>query len=490
MFKNELDKKLNAKLKLFDEIDNLIVNSDSNQISFQIDQENITDNISLPIKSIKESVISNKSTINENDGKSPKPLSNNHINLFKNKPTSISRNKKPQKFLTKEDINLSRFTNNKESSNIKSSRNQLKPKDRSNSKNSFDIIKKNSSSNIGENLYFKGVEMKKKIYNEIETKKNRSRSGTPEINQKSKQIIINSLGVFDRLYPFNGEINVSKKISGNSSERMYTRKISNYEHFNFKPKINNKSLHLAYKNNTSKERLYNLKKVYITNNKSLDKSVSFSKSFSKSNFYSISKDKGINFFEKEEFIKKKKDKNKNEKVKDEENNLRNLPLRPSHSRSKSKETNTTYNNNNIFNRQKEWKHLINKRNEKLRELNIKREHSNCTFKPNIEPLNLVDDEKFINRNLNKMIEYVNKRQSVLKQNQEKEKNSNKKINQGENLNMKPSQFKENDLSAKRNNISPKFGNDILKISESYKTQNYFENTHFSTSYLKKMNNKY
>ena len=58
MFKNELDKKLNAKLKLFDEIDNLIVNSDSNQISFQIDQENITDNISLPIKSIKESVIS------------------------------------------------------------------------------------------------------------------------------------------------------------------------------------------------------------------------------------------------------------------------------------------------------------------------------------------------------------------------------------------------------------------------------------------------
>jgi hypothetical protein len=81
----------------------------------------------------------------------------------------------------------------------------------------------------------------------------------------------------------------------------------------------------------------------------------------------------------------------------------------------------------MYNKNCTWKKRIDNKKQKMKEQNEQYTMINCTFTPDIESLNVDDDEIVINRNINQINDYVCKRRDILLKQKEYDDYKNKKL---------------------------------------------------------------
>jgi len=465
MLGNDVDKKLNAKLKMFEEIDKLV---------FDPADEN---------KQVKDDILCNI----YNNGQNALHYMKGRVNSDAIGKRQYNQNSSVKGTLTMgENKNLSRNMKNNFIPQHgtcfklnKSSLNHLKSTDNTISKNSFDAYKTEINSNRMENR--KLSELNPYINNYSNQSKIRSRNVSRDNSGNTKQTFRSKEEVFARLYPFRNQANLSKDRSGLLNKHQVTQTVM--EEFKFHPKISNKTVLLEERYFNSKDGLVNSKYKSKIKKEENFNSNEFTRSFSKGFENPYSQVKSTNYFQQAEWINKSPV-NGHYKRKGDEISLTTLAYRPSTNRSKSRDSSIIKNKVDpeiFFHKQKIWKQALINRNEKKRENKLNQEFSQCTFKPNIEPLGIQDDELVIKRNISQLMNYVNKRQIAISQRKEKEMSKTPEDNYNYSIN---SPIKKDSQTAR--NKDKKKEIKLTKAKESFKSEKYFENTQFSMSYLKKM----
>jgi len=465
MLGNDVDKKLNAKLKMFEEIDKLVFDPAD-------DNRKVKEEISCYVDNNGQSAFINKKG-KVNSYVIGKKLHSKHNSVKGISSTgenkNLSRNMKNNNFIQQHGTC---FKLNK------SSLNHLKSTDNTNSKNSFDAFKTEINSYKME--YRKEPDINPYINKISNRSKSRSRNVSRDNSSNTKQTFRSKEEVFARLYPFTHQANLSKDRSGLLNKQQVIQTVM--EEFKFHSRINDKTVLLEERYFNSKDRLVNSKYKSMIKKEENFNSNEFSRSFSKGLGNPNSQVKSKHYFQQAEWINKSPV-NGQYKRKGDEISLRTLAYRPSTNRSKSRDSSIIKNKVDpeiFFHKQKIWKQSLINRNEKKRESKLNQEYGQCTFKPNIEPLGIQDDEILIKRNLSQLMNYVNKRQSAISQRKEKEMSKTPEDNYSINNPSKKD-------SKKARNKDDRKEIKLTKAKESFKSEKYFENTQFSTSYLKKMN---
>ena len=460
MSSNDVDKMLNAKLKIFEEIDKMVIDP------YDENKHNKDD----VLRKIKNDSFNAFSSHNE------RKIMDRVGNIVQINNTKTTSNRIPYKTFSR-NIDKNIITKNETSKLNKSSLNYLQSTENTISKNSFDAFKTEINSNRTDII--KGSESTN-YSNKLNVKKNSaSRNISPCNNYTRKQSFIPNQEVFTRLYPYSNQANLSKDRMGNNNNlNNFSTLIEDY------PIFDDRSFILDQRNGTSIERVMKSKnRPFIKkNNNNKNNPNSISRSFSKGYDSAYSKGNCKQYFEQVEWIKRTSE-NRNHLVKENEISLKNISYKPDNNRLISKDLTPRKNIINpvqFFHQQKMWKQRIINRNEKKRESKLNKEYSECTFKPNIEPLGIQDDEKTIKRNISQIMKYVDKRQSSIKQKKDREMS---KTPEGDYT----SSIKEPALTkiAEENNHLRKIKSS--KTKEEFKSEKYYENTQFSISYLKKMN---
>ena len=321
--------------------------------------------------------------------------------------------------------------------------------------------------NPGKKLYQKAIESKIKKERFVEgIIEEERRSKTPKITQLAMMIHRDPSMAFNRLYPSHILKEIQKRKSKEKyfyeleledpfTQRVYRRKQekNKQNYFTFTPEIDRNSKKLVIDKGTFFKRLENLKKK---KEKKLDDNLNErSISLNNINEYSLESPSksSKSFFIK--ILKKLETDSESQKYKNKMNNIFNerakilIRLKQNEQKIKNElfsanreekqeevkenfwkkynknqlELKKKYSPETFFKKQEIWKKNVERRKEKLKEIVYIRENEICTFKPELSSLDIKDDEVFINRNLNQIVEYVSKRKKCL----ENEKFSKEKV---------------------------------------------------------------
>jgi len=129
-----------------------------------------------------------------------------------------------------------------------------------------------------------------------------------------------------------------------------------------------------------------------------------------------------------------------------------------------------YSTKMFYQKQEMWRRNVEGRREKIREKQFIQEYEDCTFKPEIAPIEIKDDDEFISKNINQIMGYVNKRKKVLDSHKEHKEYMKKKFPTGENFVIRQTKPKEFVFNAKpkghlKHNDSNNLVIDVLKYRE-------------------------
>ncbi len=349
----------------------------------------------------------------------------------------------------------------------------------------------------GEILYQKALEIRRKKERILEGLIQEERlMKTPQITGLAMMIHRDPSKTFERLYPSHiVQEKQKRKVKKNIfyefemedplTQRVYRKKKEKVSDkmFSFTPKIDNKSKKLVQNKGTFFIRLENGKRVLEnkSNDNLLDKSIS-TQNMNDSYIESPSKAFFLKIFKKLELdndSEKKKSKMNNIftertklmiKLKQDEHKIKKelfFTNRGSSERTDEEKENfwKKYNKNQtelkkkyspqtFFDKQEIWKKNVNRRKEKLKEIILVRENEICTFKPELRSLEIRDDEVFINKNLNQIIEYVSRRKKCLEKDKIKKENSERKYGSKERFVFKPTVPKAFQLGKERIGNTP------------------------------------
>ena len=293
-------------------------------------------------------------------------------------------------------------------------------------------IPNSNNNNIGERLYNNSFITKTKIENQRKMRDDDFKKNLiPKITLKAKKMKFEE----ERLY----NDNIIKKMRKNLSQKNIYEKDKTCS---FKPLLNKKSLKMAeklepftYRINKkkckiSKDEIFDLKRKNYTN---LFTKINENNTFRKKQNKSMENiNKKIEQFYKKQFDKiKLREKKYNENKIKKESEYKKYPYQPKINK-KPLSLNKTYikihNNStkNIFERLYKSNKACKKKINYIKTNEIK-ENEICTFKPEISPLNIKDDEKIISNNLTQNNFYILKRRKNLEKKKNLEKYKNKKM---------------------------------------------------------------
>ena len=334
-----------------------------------------------------------------------------------------------------------------------------------------------SKMNFGETLYYKGVKIINKREKKIEKQfQDLIKGNIPLINQKSKKLFFqrDPNSFYERLYPkhkidtFLEEYEKYPTIDDEKDLKMtilekkiYRRKKELHkDSFDFQPYISIRSKSLALNKGPSIKRILSNKKIIADKDQDplIGKLTYFlcnPKPKEKKN-YSSSKS-SMYLFDQAEILKRKKDEKIKKKKMVEENEMKEiLTFKPDISKSSKKTSNqiSKHSKKESFDkRQERWNKCITSKKDKIKEYFVNLEMEDCTFKPNVQPLNLPDDDKFIQKNLSQIINYVNQRQNALEKDSIQKLYEEKKFLTSRNYLIKPTICKEFELRTNKLNRS-------------------------------------
>jgi hypothetical protein len=346
----------------------------------------------------------------------------------------------------------------------------------------------------GEKLYQKALETRRKKERTLEGLiLEERRRKTPVITGLAMMIDRDPSKTFERLYPshivLENQIRKGKTNMGNVSEmedtltqRVYRKKeIASNKSFSFFPEIDKKSRKLVQNKGTFFKRLEKSKgeKERKSNDDLLDKSISF-QDMNNSFMESHSKAFFLKILRKLEIDDEKEKSRMNEifsertkiliKLKQDENKMKKELFstnRGNVMKNDEEKENfwKKYNKNQtdlkkkfspltFLNKQEIWSKNVNRRKEKLKEMFLVRENEICTFKPELSSIELRDDEVFINKNLNQIIEYVSRRKKNLEIEKLRKVELERKYGSKERLILKPTIPKAFQLGRDRKSYTP------------------------------------
>ena len=443
---NLLDEKLKKKLKLFENIDNEFGKEVklNNKKPKKKKQKN-----NLPISNLTSEQFDKIYTnflldSNKTQNQPSKTTNNNYSHKNSFKDLKIKSN----------DLNINdNFNmNNNYNKIITPEKNiSIQSKNRMNRSKSKDFTNYIPPNDSGNRLYNYGFYIQNKL------EKKRKKENDKILKQMTPTILPKSKGIFRDSFHF--ETRLYYNINDESSDNIYKKKeISkdNLQIYDYKPKLNKKSLEIANKLEPSSQRLTKKKKRY-SNDKNKYKDIYnniYQNSFhSKLNSKSPSEKEHLKKFNDlynkgiENMIKKDKLYKETKIKKDEE--YKNYSFKPKLIKnSPILEKNTIikatspYKKNNLnidlYKKQTDWKKKLENENIRKKEIIEIEKNKDCTFKPEISHLNIQNDEKFIMKNLQQMNDYVNKRREILEKKKEYENYKKKRL--GEDLssfNIKP-----------------------------------------------------
>ena len=434
-----LNKKLEEKLKIFDDIDKIYSNKENNKNTLY----------SLKSNEINKNIVNKKKYNLKNSGE----INNNFNNIYSNFDINHENSLYYEqdffqmsnylKTLKQKIKNNSINNSNNKISNIKKSKNNKNQKiiNKSNKKtnNSQDFILIPKKENVVDRLlrYGKYLENKKKLLRE-DIDKQYMKKSVPKNSIQNKQIENDPEKFVERLF-YNKNNNKEKDNKNNymnNTVKICNKININNKNFTYRPKISQNSQKIAQKLGPSSIRLYKKNKKInkeeienMANNsytnlfKAKIRSCSNSKEKKKNNNSKIQKiinklyNEGIKDLHNKELIYKE-----NVLKKDEE--YKKYPFRPNTSRKrKNKSTNHSFNyesmsleklNNDMYTKQIEWKNKKDEYNQKRKQFEEELFLcQKCTFKPNISREFIKDDEKIIKRNLKDMNNYIIKRRNQI-----------------------------------------------------------------------------
>lgn len=374
----------------------------------------------------------------------------------------------------------------------------------------------NSSLDVGQRLYSYGLYLKNKLENQRRVQENNIKKlMRPKIISKTQINTPKIIKISERLYLNN------KKKKNNIEKNCNNNKSNN---FSYHPTINKKSLLIAQRLEPSFVRLnksnkinniieQDPKKYYLnlyedsllvnTTTQNINQEIfSF-----KNNNDSKNKNNNKNIFEKmnnlylrgiEERQKKQKLYNENQRKKGEEykkfsfkpylrnNNINAFKMNSKINYIKKKKINNF--KSNIYKKQFEWKKKIESKIIKNKEKKEESISKLCTFRPELSIYNYKSNNKYINKNIDQMNEYVAKRRKTIKYKISEENHKYKKLHCGvEDFSIKstiPQEFKfeteirNKNLNKNRSCINLKKNSDLIgkndeKESLSHKNNNYW-----------------
>jgi hypothetical protein len=317
----------------------------------------------------------------------------------------------------------------------------------------------NSSIDVGQRLYSYGFYLKNKLENQRRVQENiLKKLMRPKIISKTQNNTTKDIIISERLY-----LNHKKK--KNNKEKNCNSNNSN--NFSYHPKINKKSLLIAQKLEPSFVRLNKNNKIKniieqdpqkyylniyevssLDNNTTQDINQGIF-SFKNNNNNSKNKNNNKNIFEKmnnlylrgiEERQKKQKLYNENQRKKGEEykkfsfkpylryNNINSFKMNSKINYIKKKKINKLNKfKNNIYKKQFEWKKKIESKIIKKKEKKEESITKLCTFRPELSIYNYKNNNKYINKIIDQMNEYVVKRRKTIKSKISEENHKNKKL---------------------------------------------------------------
>ena len=317
----------------------------------------------------------------------------------------------------------------------------------------------NSSIDVGQRLYSYGFYLKNKLENQRRVQENiLKKLMRPKIISKTQNNTTKDIIISERLY-----LNHKKK--KNNKEKNCNSNNSN--NFSYHPKINKKSLLIAQKLEPSFVRLNKNNKIKniieqdpqkyylniyevssLDNNTTQDINQGIF-SFKNNNNTSKKKNNNKNIFEKmnnlylrgiEERQKKQKLYNENQRKKGEEykkfsfkpylryNNINSFKMNSKINYIKKKKINKLNKfKNNIYKKQFEWKKKIESKIIKKKEKKEESITKLCTFRPELSIYNYKNNNKYINKIIDQMNEYVVKRRKTIKSKISEENHKNKKL---------------------------------------------------------------
>jgi hypothetical protein len=350
--------------------------------------------------------------------------------------------------------------------------------------------------NFNSNEYKKKVNFyNKKIYDKSKDIENKyfSSNFTPKLNKRS-------LNIAKNLPPSSERLTMKKKSKSKSSKNLYNHN-TNYTSNTNNPQTNtNPNMNINfiknnnYDNNYSFEHCYDsdnnnksnkkkskstrdlkrLDKLYQKGLENIKKRVKVStlkKQLEENSYRQFSYKPIINNYKQNCYsnftIDKDKEKEIERKIKDNTFTLENNEQLINFDLNKEKDNQNHFYNHNKQNPIKEesekykeiyeknliWKELVENKYKKIKNHQEEILINELTFKPNINKNEIKSDEKFIERNLDQIQDYVNRRRANIKKKEEEEEFKRKKFSLGKDFKIKPTIPKEFNLSKPKVNYN-------------------------------------
>ena len=456
---NLLDKKLEEKFKLFEEFDKLFANNQPKVNPLDLS------------KSTKKHV-KNYNNITTNQNKNIEKQLNND-NKFDNIYSNFDLNKNENAFYFRNYDEMMNYMYTLKSK-VLSSPETIKKSKKKNKIKAVEYKKLNKNNDnkyivnfipkkdylidrllrYGENLEKKKERMK------LENEKNFKLMANPNISDTAKKINRNPNKFVERLF-YNKYTSNKKKDNNNKSDSYYynnkvdnkKKKAEENNNFTYRPSINKKSKEIANKLEPSSKRLLKKKeKKEILDKEEFEKLAfdNYKNLFVNNNCFNKYENKKINFSEKNLIYKlynkgleslKKKERKYQENVQKKNEEYKKYSFIPdissekkssSHKKIKNmkkqpKMKNIDYLNNNMYNKQIEWKKkkILENSKKKLIQDNFYIRNF-CTFKPNLSHEKIKENKQMIKRNLKYNNSYIEKRRKQIKEKQKLNKSFDNK----------------------------------------------------------------
>ena len=330
------------------------------------------------------------------------------------------------------------ISNNNNTSNKKKQKHKLSTNSTSPTrthKNQTPFSSTSSSSKCCERLYNYATYLRNKLEDKRQQEYTKIKNeSNPHINKTYKRKLPPSSSTG------RNSVNNTPKYSSSLSQspKTKTKSFSFYSNFTYKPSLNKNSIKIAKQLEPSLIRLTSIpkRKPFTTNDSPLRNSSNsfyYNKSYSVYSLSPLNKNKDKNnkhcdylYNHGIMYLKQKKQQIENaNKMKEEE--YKQYPYKPAISHYDSSIYYRNRNNDEMYNKNCTWKKRVENKKQKMKEQNEQYTFTNCTFTPNIEPLNVDDDEIIIKRNINQINDYVCKRRDILLKQKEYDDYKNKKL---------------------------------------------------------------
>jgi len=162
----------------------------------------------------------------------------------------------------------------------------------------------------------------------------------------------------------------------------------------------------------------------IINDSQLYKQYSFKPKIDKRISPSIYRGKAIQYGHNDS----KRNLNNSNTLHDSSNQASNNIINNNYNNFENPEISISNNYNYVYEKQIIWKNNVERKTKKLKDERHLMENKDCTYRPDILREEMPNDEKFIEKNLNQIQDYVNKRRAIIQKSKEEEKYKEKRLN--------------------------------------------------------------